>query len=699
MAWSSSPVLPGDVEWLPGPGGARLLRINPSSPEPPVLILRCGGEERRIEATASEYVIPAALDWSAAWLQWPDGTRAAVPAPNGTQAEVIELRPWRTRHEAAPAIRADAVHEHPAPPAETAASGEAARAEPNGKPAGEASPAPGLADPGAGHDTVASPSDTPRWTSPPPRASRAAEDPEAVWSERHRDLARDLAAAAAALGRARLGERAAREAVLSALASTRADLRAARAARAADLDALATITGELDAERSAHAVTRGSIGTLADSLAAARAQLASEREIVKTVRAEASANLAIMRAEASETLATMRAEANANLATARAENASLRSALEVERAARAAAEAELRERAGLLRRIAELDRAHEHGELEARAREQAEAAAAASRRPPDEAASLLANLDAAAAALRAAVVPAAPDGDAAFPLPADDVPPAPSGETALVSAVDAAPLATPEASRGEPPSSVLVASCESRLRHALLELAREDAEAAGALLVGLLPAQGALVAGSLSYDLTVRGTGIFAISVDEGTARVTRLSRRRGRREAEFHLIADSLALAELLAGERRRVGRLGRRARLTGRRKRARALAGIPAAQLSLAEAVRAGAQLEPMLVYGALPFAIEPEWTRGSAFTVAQRIVELAPQAWYISARDGQRLHVVAHTEAAPADATVTMSQAAFERLLRNEPHPAGDRPTVHGDREAVAALKRWTDLARGA
>ena len=51
------------------------------------------------------------------------------------------------------------------------------------------------------------------------------------------------------------------------------------------------------------------------------------------------------------------------------------------------------------------------------------------------------------------------------------------------------------------------------------------------------------------------------------------------------------------------------------------------------------------------------------------------------------------------APADATVTMSRAAFERLLKGEPQPLGDRPQVKGDRGAVAALKRWTDLARGA
>src|SRR3954453_10429935 len=98
MAESSSSALPGDVEWLPGPGGSRVLRI-PASPEPPALILRdAEGAEERIEAgpgPGTAYAIPDALDWSTAWLQWPDGTRVTIPPPHGPDAEVIELRPRR----------------------------------------------------------------------------------------------------------------------------------------------------------------------------------------------------------------------------------------------------------------------------------------------------------------------------------------------------------------------------------------------------------------------------------------------------------------------------------------------------------------------------------------------------------------------------------------------------------------------------
>ena len=203
----------------------------------------------------------------------------------------------------------------------------------------------------------------------------------------------------------------------------------------------------------------------------------------------------------------------------------------------------------------------------------------------------------------------------------------------------------------------------------------------------------------MTYDLTVRGVGTFAVFVEDDSARVVRLSRRRPRGEALFHLKADPVVLAELLAGDRRKVGRLRRKAKLTGNRKRARELMALPDAQLSLAQAARAGARLEPALVYRALPFAIDPEWTRGHNFTVAQQIVELAPQAWHITVRDGQPLRIVERNSGTEADATVTMSRAAFDRLLRDEPPAHGDHPMVRGDRTAVAALKRWTDLASGA
>jgi hypothetical protein len=787
MVESSSSAVPGDVEWLPGPGGSRVLRI-PANPEPPTLILRVAeGVEERIEAGPgphTEFAIPDALDWSTAVLQWPDGTRATVPPPHGPHAEVIELRPRRV--EAADA-RAEVAARDAA-----AASGDAARGETVARDAaaarGETAARDGAAASGdaargetAARDAAAPSGDAAHgeaaeadtgpvlWTTPPEVAEPAGADAEALWQSRRDELGRELAEAAAAIARAREGERSARDAVLAALAAARADLRASRAARAADASVLAALTGELDAERSAHAVTRGSIGTLADALASTRLELAA----TKASGTEAHAGLAGARAEAAALRAALDSERDARTAAevalretldseraARfAAEAALRETVDTERAARVAAETALREqsdRSTLLARVADLDR-HAAGlrdqvAFERRAREQAEAAAAVARRPPEESARLLANLDAAAAALRATVKPpadgapaeglgrsadaasaeglgrsadaaraeglgraadaaAAPaeglgrsaDAAAAEGLGRSSVP-APFPSEGLGRTTERAPAPAEALRRATDPAPAVELSTElvapgsdARLRHALVAFAREDAMAAGALLVGLLPAQAAVLEGSLSYDLTVRGVGTFAVFMEDGSARVIRLSRRRPRGEALFHLSADPVVLAELLAGDRRKVGRLRRKARLTGNRKRGHELLALQEANLSLADAVRAGARLEPALIYKALPFAIDPEWTKGHNFTVAQQIVELAPQAWHITVRDGQPLRIVERNSGTEADATVTMSRAAFDRLLREEPPEHGDRPVIRGDRNAVAALKRWTDLAR--
>ena len=125
----------------------------------------------------------------------------------------------------------------------------------------------------------------------------------------------------------------------------------------------------------------------------------------------------------------------------------------------------------------------------------------------------------------------------------------------------------------------------ARLRRALVALAREDAWPPGRCSSACCPPRARCSRPSLSYDLTVRGVGTFAVSIEDGSARVVRLlAQARPRGEALFHLAGEPLVLAELLAGERDKVGRFRRRARLTGRRKRVQELLALPEARLSLA-------------------------------------------------------------------------------------------------------------------
>jgi hypothetical protein len=197
----------------------------------------------------------------------------------------------------------------------------------------------------------------------------------------------------------------------------------------------------------------------------------------------------------------------------------------------------------------------------------------------------------------------------------------------------------------------------------------------------------------MDYDLTIKAVGTFAVTVTPEGTRVGSRPRPRPRGTTDFHLTADALTLAELLAGVDHRIGRLRGPARFTGSRKKLRLLRALADVQLSLAGAARANADLAPADVYRALAYAVHPGWTRGHRFTVAQ---EIDGEPHHLTALDGAGLAYAA-SPPAPPDATVAMTRETFGRLLKGEPVPSGERPSIRGDRAAVAHLKGWMDRAR--
>ena len=252
-----------------------------------------------------------------------------------------------------------------------------------------------------------------------------------------------------------------------------------------------------------------------------------------------------------------------------------------------------------------------------------------------------------------------------------------------------------------PPPRALMLGTERRdyplLRGAIVKLAHDDAALAGRVLAALLPAQGAVVEGPLAYDLTIVGTGTYAIAIAGGRASAEPLERPRSRSEAEFHLKADPLVLAELLAGVEHKIGRFFGPARVRGRKRRVKALAPLTAEAPSLTDAAKAGASLDPELVYRTFAYAVHPSWTRGHTFTIAQAIVGDPPETWCLTARDGAGLTVSATAPEMPPSATVTMTRETFDRLLCGDPLPPGTRPAIRGDRHAVELMRAWTERAR--
>jgi hypothetical protein len=268
--------------------------------------------------------------------------------------------------------------------------------------------------------------------------------------------------------------------------------------------------------------------------------------------------------------------------------------------------------------------------------------------------------------------------DAATADPAAVVPSRPDSLTAAT--------ARPEAAAAD----------SARLRTALVRLAREDAEAAGRILAGLLPAQAAILDRATDYDLTIREAGTYAVTIADGDSSVTPLDKPRGRRGAEFHISGDALSLASLLAGADIKPRRFSGPVRVKGRRRRATPVVkAVVASRLSLAEAVKAGADLHPEQLIPAIAHAIDSAWTRGHAFTIEYRIQD--GSTFFLIARDAGGLAVTRSAPENPPDATVVTTSAGFQHLLRDEPAPPGERPSVRGDRMAVALLKRWLDAAR--
>ena len=292
---------------------------------------------------------------------------------------------------------------------------------------------------------------------------------------------------------------------------------------------------------------------------------------------------------------------------------------------------------------------------------------------------LSANLDAAAAALRARVAEAEPAAD---PTTAEE-------ETPAAARAPAPPVPSVVAA---PPGGY------PWLRGGLVRLAHEDPALATRILLALVPAQHVLLPAPVEYDLTIAGRGTYAVSVahDRAVARATGAPRPRS--QAAFHVAADVVTLAEVLAGVDKRMGRWIGSVRVHGRRRDAVALRdALVRAQIDLAAAARAGARLGPELIFPAFAYAIDPTWTRGHSFTVTQEIVGPPRARWHISVRDGAPVVVSRREPAAPADAVVAMSREAFDRVLAGEPAPSGERPAIRGDRAAVAALKAWTDRAQ--
>jgi ribonucleoside-diphosphate reductase beta chain len=123
----------------------------------------------------------------------------------------------------------------------------------------------------------------------------------------------------------------------------------------------------------------------------------------------------------------------------------------------------------------------------------------------------------------------------------------------------------------------------------------------------------------------------------------------------------------------------------------------------LTLADAVAAGGEVDADAVYRALAYLIDPEWTRGHRFVVAYEVTGEGGGRWYVHVNDGQRVRVTTEPpEHEPVAGTTRVSAHNFRGLIAGETTPTvalrDQMVEPEGDLFPAIVLGRWIDRSQG-
>jgi SCP-2 sterol transfer family len=246
-----------------------------------------------------------------------------------------------------------------------------------------------------------------------------------------------------------------------------------------------------------------------------------------------------------------------------------------------------------------------------------------------------------------------------------------------------------------------VSAQSDRQRAALDRMAKEDPELAARLILMTMPGAASKIGGTMSYVLDVKELGAHRASISGGRARVARLDGDGEDGDADFRLQTDARTLADLATGRHGPLGLMMRgRLRIRGKRRKAMKLRRMSSGELSMAEVVDAGGTLDPDVLYRALPYLIDPEWTEGHNFTVRYVVTGEGGGTWYATARDGQPLEVTREDREAAGTATASMED--YQRLASGQVSPSvamqNQLTKIDGRIHPVTLLGRWIARAQG-
>jgi hypothetical protein len=253
-----------------------------------------------------------------------------------------------------------------------------------------------------------------------------------------------------------------------------------------------------------------------------------------------------------------------------------------------------------------------------------------------------------------------------------------------------APPVDPEGpSEGPAPQPV-----KNWLPHVFRGLADQDPAAAGRLAVALLPAQRLVHSAPLAYDLVLKDLGCVQVDVGTATTRVELAQAPRATSDVQFQVVGDLASLARLMAAGqvRRQIGR--RRGRVKGDRNAVRALTSLVRVPLTLAELHAAGVRIEPALALRLVSLMVDPDWTKGTRFTIAYEDRRARAPAVYLHVRDGAPLSITDSAETGAVPSTISCSGQSLLAVLDGA--PAADA-VVRGDEHPLAQLLSWVKRAQ--
>ena len=178
---------------------------------------------------------------------------------------------------------------------------------------------------------------------------------------------------------------------------------------------------------------------------------------------------------------------------------------------------------------------------------------------------------------------------------------------------------------------------EGTATQAMRRMAEAEPELAARMMLQSMPLAAATLPEGLSYRLELSDLGAWRIAPNGGQAEVSEVTPGGELNGDAFAIQTDARTLALVAAGANPLPAMFGGRLKLRGKRRKALALRRLNQ-DAGPRELAKLGLPVDADLLYRSLPYAIDPEWTRGESFRIGYDLLGDGGGQWTIAVEDGK-------------------------------------------------------------